>query len=96
MSHKHGIYSAILALTLVVLISVTVLAETGDGFELSWWTVDNGGGSSSGGDYTLSGTIGQPDVGSMAGGEYTLVGGFWNDAVSSLPQRRLYLPLVNR
>jgi hypothetical protein len=37
-----------------------------------------GGGTSSGGAYTLSGTIGQADASSpMSGGAYTLTGGFW-------------------
>jgi hypothetical protein len=45
---------------------------------ISWWTVDGGGGTSTGGVYTLSGTIGQPDASAaMTGGAYTLTGGFW-------------------
>ena len=45
---------------------------------ISWWTVDGGGGTSSGGAYTLSGTIGQADASTpMSGGAYTLTGGFW-------------------
>jgi hypothetical protein len=40
--------------------------------------VDGGGGTSTGGVYTLSGTIGQPDASAaMTGGAYTLTGGFW-------------------
>src|SRR5207237_460684 len=42
---------------------------------------DGGGGTSTGGGYSLSGTIGQPDASSftspMSGGNYSLVGGFW-------------------
>ena len=30
---------------------------------LSWWTAGGGGGTSQGGDYVLSGTIGQPEAG---------------------------------
>ncbi len=45
---------------------------------ISWWTIDGGGGTSTGGAYTLSGTIGQPDASNpMTGGAYTLTGGFW-------------------
>ena len=41
-------------------------------------TVDGGGVMFSiGGEYELSGTIGQPDAGEMAGGTYGLTGGFW-------------------
>ena len=46
-------------------------------YSIDWFTIDGGGGTSSGGSYSVSGTIGQPDAGSMSGGAYTLVGGFW-------------------
>ena len=46
-------------------------------YEIVWSTIDGGGGTSSGGSYTLSGTIGQPDAGEMSGGDYVLTGGFW-------------------
>lgn len=36
-----------------------------------------GGGTSTGGVYAVTGTIGQPDAGTMSGGTYTLSGGFW-------------------
>lgn len=46
--------------------------------DLSWFTIDGGGGTSSGGDFKLSATIGQPDAGApLVGGIFTLVGGFW-------------------
>jgi hypothetical protein len=46
-------------------------------YSLDWWTVDGGGGTSTGGVYSVSGTIGQPDAGTMSGGSFTLTGGFW-------------------
>jgi len=47
-------------------------------FDLTWHTIDGGGiMRSTGGDFELSGTIGQPDPGSMSGGDFTLTGGFW-------------------
>ena len=46
-------------------------------YAIDWYTVDGGGGTSSGGSYALSGTIGQPDAGTLSGGSYTLEGGFW-------------------
>jgi hypothetical protein len=45
-------------------------------YELSWYTIDGGGGRSSGGPYTLMGTIGQPDAAAVSGGDYELLGGF--------------------
>lgn len=60
-------------------------APAGARLDLSWHTVDGGGGSpgngaSVGGTFSLSGTIGQPDAtpgNVLAGGSYVLVGGFW-------------------
>jgi len=46
-------------------------------FDLSWHTIDGGGGTSTGGSFALSGTIGQHDAGVMSGGSFELVGGFW-------------------
>ena len=43
-----------------------VLAQTGGPYDLTWSTADGGGYTfSSGGNYTLGGTIGQPDAGTM-------------------------------
>jgi hypothetical protein len=44
--------------------------------DLSWRTVDCGGGTSAGGNLTLLGAIAQPDAGVMTGLSYTLSGGF--------------------
>jgi len=52
----------------------------------NWWTVDSGGGSSTGGALVVSGTAGQPDAGLMSGGGYALRGGFWS-FLSTLPPR---------
>jgi hypothetical protein len=62
-----------------LVISSKLPAQSGGPYDLSWYTIDGGGGTSSGGAYTLSGTIGQPDAGGpMTGGSYSLVGGFWS------------------
>lgn len=49
-------------------------------YAIDWHTIDGGGGTSTGGIYSVSGTIGQPDVNAMpmTGGSYTLQGGFWS------------------
>ena len=46
-------------------------------YAIDWFTVDSGGGTSTNGQYSLTGTIGQPDAGTMSGGAFTLQGGFW-------------------
>jgi hypothetical protein len=52
------------------------------GFDLSWNTVDGGGGSSTGGAFSISGTIGQPDADDvLTGVDFELVGGFWPGSV---------------
>ena len=46
--------------------------------DVSWNTIDCGGGAGAGGSIALNGTIGQPDAGAaMSGGAYTVAGGFW-------------------
>jgi hypothetical protein len=65
------------ALIIVLLLSVAVLNIAAQ-YAIDWYTLDGGGGQSSGGAYTLQGTIGQPDAGISSGGNYTLHGGFWS------------------
>ncbi len=50
-------------------------------YAIDWFTVEGGGGDSTGGDIEVSGTIGQPDAGVLIGGSgpnaIEIVGGFW-------------------
>ncbi len=47
-------------------------------YSIPWHTLDGGGGVSTGGVYSVSGTIGQPDAGgSLTNGQYSVTGGFW-------------------
>lgn len=46
-------------------------------YSIDWYSLDGGGGISTGGIYAVSGTIGQPDAGAMTGGQFALTGGFW-------------------
>lgn len=47
-------------------------------YALDWHTIDGGGGTSTGGGYSVTGTIGQPGAGlTLSGGDFTVVGGFW-------------------
>ena len=62
------------------ILSLLLFAPTARGqFTIDWFTVDGGGVmNASGGTFTLSGTIGQPDAGgAMSGGNYSVTGGFW-------------------
>jgi len=55
------------------------------GFNLDWYKISDGGGTSAGGVYGISGTIGQADASpTMSGGSYALTGGFWS-MIQTLP-----------
>ena len=40
-----------------------LLSASAQPYTIDWWTIDGGGGTSTGGVYSVSGTIGQPDAG---------------------------------
>lgn len=62
-----------LLLTIFTIITPATLAD----YSIDWYTIDGGGGVSSGGPYTMVGTVGQPDTGISSGGQYVLNGGYW-------------------
>ena len=89
----------VLSIALVTLLMVITFASTqaqsGGGYDLTWTTIGNGGGTSSNGSCTLDGTIGQPDADApISNGGYTLTGGFW--AGVSIAQHHIYLPVILR
>lgn len=74
--------------TLVMVLAVSAPLSAAE-FDIDWFTIDGGGGTSAGGSFELSGTIGQWDAGSpampMTGGDFELVGGFWVIASAPAP-----------
>jgi hypothetical protein len=75
---RHLAGSALLAL----LLWTTSTETPAQPFEITSSTIDGGGGTSTGGVYSVSGTIGQPDAGpTLTNGQYSVTGGFW-----ALPQ----------
>jgi hypothetical protein len=61
---------------------------SGAGLEDTAYTVDGGGGRSTGSRYALVGSVGQPDTDPLhpaSGGGYSLVGGFLSDSAPSQP-----------
>lgn len=58
---------------LLVFSAIALAQQSGGDFETTSSTIDNGG------EYTLTGTIGQPDANPQAssGGQFSLAGGFW-------------------
>ena len=57
---------------LVLVTSVSAVAN----YEIRWHTIDGGGGTSSGGQYVVMGTIGQHDAAYSYSDDYELLGGF--------------------
>jgi hypothetical protein len=65
-------------LSLAFLSLLFVLSSASAQYSIDWHTIDGGGGTSTGGGYSVSGTIGQPDAGGpMTNGQYSVTGGFW-------------------
>jgi hypothetical protein len=90
---KHRL-RILITLAAVFLLTSSALASSEAAYLLNWYTVDGGGGTSIGGVYSLSGTIGQADAGAMSGGVYTLLGGFWNALDKIITS--MYLPVVRK
>jgi hypothetical protein len=63
----------IIVFSLLLIFISTALAD----FAIDRHTLVGGGGTSSGGTYQLTGTIGQADAANFAGGNYEVFGGFW-------------------
>ena len=65
--------------SLLVAILGTALAAGAQTYSMDWHKIAGGGGTSAGGAYQMSGTVGQPDArGALNGGNYSLTGGFWS------------------
>ena len=64
---------------LCFLASAACLPALGQSYSIDWFKISGGGGTSTNGQYAVTGTIGQPDAGgAMSGGNYSLTGGFWS------------------
>jgi hypothetical protein len=76
----NSITSFALGALLLTRLATVARAQSGGQFDLSWSTIDGGGRTSAGGQFTLTGTIGQPDAGvtTLTGGQFSLTGGFWS------------------
>jgi len=81
-------------------VALFLAANAGSQSAVDWFTLDGGGGASSGsgafGSFAVVGTIGQPDAGpALSGGGYSVTGGFWSflggGTDSSAPMLRIWL-----
>ncbi|MBI3850307.1 MAG: hypothetical protein HY298_08470 [Verrucomicrobia bacterium] len=72
-------YSTLLSPFLALALAALTIRTEAQPFSIDWFTIDSGGGTSTGGVYVVSGTVGQPDAGAtMSGGNYSVDGGFWS------------------
>src|ERR1039458_940445 len=63
----------------LIILALAVLSARAQSYSVDWYKIAGGGGTSTGGLYSVSGTIGQPDAsGAMTGGSYSFTGGFWS------------------
>ena len=63
--------------TLALLLAWAGLAQA-QTHSIDWSKIAGGGGTSTGGVYFVSGTIGQPEAGgALTNGQYSITGGFW-------------------
>ncbi len=73
-------------LLLGLLLSLTPLALLAQTYSIDWHKVAGGGGTSTGGVYSVSGTAGQHDAGGpLTNGVYSLTGGFWSFVAVQTP-----------
>jgi hypothetical protein len=61
-----------------ILPAACCLRALGQTYSVDWYKIAGGGGTSTGGVYSVSGTIGQPDAGpTMTNSQFSVTGGFW-------------------
>ena len=62
-----------------ILFALSVVSASAQTYSIDWSKISGGGGTSTGGVYAVTGTIGQHDAGTaLSGGGYSLTGGFWS------------------
>lgn len=95
-----GLGILLLALMIVAHRNPVAAAPSASTYAVTWYTTDNGGGISSGGNYGVSGTIGQMDAAATTtGAEHELGNGFWSAFIDILPDstgilNEIFLPVV--
>jgi len=79
MKAKDGVQMLQVRLPIILITLALGLTVWAQDYSIDWHTIDGGGGTSTGGVYSVRGTIGQPDASqqTMTGGNYSLTGGFW-------------------
>ena len=66
------------SLAFIFVVFLCTMTAHAQNYAVDWFEIGGGGGTSTGGVYSVTGTVGQPDTGKSSGGIYTLEGGFWS------------------
>ena len=106
MNRRHTKLSTLALVTLLLIMltasasnaRITFAAPRDTGYTIDWYTIDGGGILNiTGGTYSMSGTIGQPDAGALNGTGYTLNGGFWQNIANLMNQyQQFHLPFISK
>lgn len=71
----------------VLLASVWGLQVEAQSYSVGWYKISGGGGTSTNGQFSIAGTIGQHDASTaMTSGQYSATGGFWTLAVVQIAE----------
>ena len=63
----------------ITLAALTLERTASAQFDINWFSIDSGGGTSAGGQFVVNGTVGQPDAAhALTGGLFKLQPGFWS------------------
>jgi hypothetical protein len=91
-------WGILIIVPVATLLAISLAVAQSDEVDLTWFSIDGGGGISSDGTrYSLFGTIGQPDAGTMSSDIYALSGGFHGVGRSAVASASVvYLPLVRK
>ncbi len=74
---NHEVRTILTFISLTLLLLAPAVAQ----YSIDWHKISGGGGTSTGGVYSVSGTIGQHDAtanNALTGGSYSVTGGFWS------------------
>jgi hypothetical protein len=96
---KSGVRTCLPALLFAVAFLAELSGALAQNYSIDWYKVAGGGGVSSNEQFTVTGTIGQPDAGGpLTGGNYSVAGGFWAlfaTQTPGAPLLRIFLTTTN-
>lgn len=65
----------------LLILSVICLQSSAQNYSVNWYKISGGGGAGNGGNFTMRGTIGQPEASAnraLTGGNFSITAGFWS------------------